>query len=52
MSLRGRLRDGGVRDVAYLARAVGFVVGISVEMRDNLDAKDEHRKNQRYSQQA
>jgi hypothetical protein len=38
LRLRGWLRDRGVRDMAHLASAVGFVVGIRVEVGDNLRA--------------
>ena len=52
LRLRGWLRDCGVRDVAHLAGAVRFVVGIPIEMGNNLHPEDEDRQNQRYDQQA
>jgi hypothetical protein len=52
LRLRGWLWDRGVRDMAYLAGAMCFVVGIPVEVGDNLNAEDEDRQNQRYGQQA
>jgi hypothetical protein len=36
LRLRGWLRDCGVRDVAYLARAVSFVVGVPIKVGDDL----------------
>jgi hypothetical protein len=36
LRLRGWLRDRGVRDMAYLAGAVSFVVGVPIKVSDNL----------------
>jgi len=49
--LSGRLRDGRVGDMADLASAVRFVVGVPVEVRDNLHAQRKYRHHQRYGQQ-
>jgi hypothetical protein len=38
LRLRGRLRDRRMGDMAHLARAVSFVMGLPIEVGDDLDA--------------
>ena len=47
LGLRRGLRNRRVSDVANLAGAMIFVVGVPVEVADNLHAQHEHRQNQR-----
>ena len=52
LRLRGRLRNGRVRDMANLTGAMRFVVAIAVIVGNNLRAKDEYRQHERYGQEA
>jgi hypothetical protein len=48
LRLRGRSRDRRMGDMAHLARAMSFVMGVPIKVGDDLDAQDQYRQDQRY----